>query len=115
MTKSKESVKLMIVFEGNKEWAETIAKDSGFESVVTSHAEALQIFLDFEPTHVLIGDYDVESSEKHGKGFKTYKHIKNTAEDNVIVKVMGFMDHSENPDFLRLPFSLEELKKYFQL
>lgn len=102
-------MKLLIVTSNprNGEAFATLATQNGFdEGVVASHDEALAQFLTEEPTHVLICEYEADFTA----GKQTWKDLTASALPTQRLVRCGFMACTE-PDFLRLPFGPEELRK----
>jgi DNA-binding NtrC family response regulator len=82
-------------------------KGMKFEGIAVDHADALSAFLTEEPAAVVVCDYNEKLKES--KGVETYKDIKNSASDELVLRV-GFpkLDYA---DYLQMPFDLKELKK----
>jgi hypothetical protein len=83
----------------------------------TSHEDALVAFLTEEPTHVLVGEYDHEHDRydsKFAKGYKTWKDLSVSKLPEQKLARCGFVDHTKYPDFIRLPFLIEDLLEFFK-
>lgn len=80
----------------------------GFESVIANHTDALGTFFAQELAAVIVCNYE-EKSNKEFKGVETFKDIKNSATDEIVLRI-GFskLDHA---DYLQMPFDLKELEK----
>lgn len=110
-------MKFMLVTD-NEDWArslELFLKKRGItEIIVANHDQALQKFLDLEPTHVLVGEYEDNADDKKWRGNRTWKDISNAASQDQVLRRCGFM---KNPatDFFRLPLRIEEVLKAFNI
>ncbi len=84
----------------------------GFEEVVvSSHERALERFLETGPTHVLVCEY--EAGVKTGTfalGKQTWTDITACAMPEQRLLRTGFME-CEEPDFIRVPFSQNDLRR----
>lgn len=76
------------------------------------HDKAMETFLSWKPTYILIMECESETlgSEKF-RGNATYRALKPLAGDAVIIRT-GFFDSNE-VNFVRMPFRLEELWEKF--
>jgi hypothetical protein len=108
--------KFMIV-SNNHPWAATICamvKEAGFkETMISSHEKALENFLEFSPTHVLVGEYEGETlkgSQHFGPPLNTWKDLSAAAESSQKLFRCGFMKIIAD-DFIRLPFNKKDFLK----
>jgi len=96
-------MKIMIV-SGDKAIRESIARAIYFlsengedlEFIKVNHQKALETFLVEEPMRVMISEYEEDESmgrEEHSKGYITFKDIKGSAPEDVIVIRMGFSSY----------------------
>ena len=80
------------------------------EALVSSHEEALEKFLTEEPTHVLICEYQEYLSSPGNMGLKgqqTYQDIKNSAANEVIIR-LGYSNYGYE-DYHQIPFDIKDL------
>jgi len=112
-----------MIVTGNAAWgleiANNLAMKLGFtEAIVETHEHALGKFLNFKPTHMLVGEYEAfpnaSQSAVFGPPLKTWEDIINAALSGQIIRRCGFCDLKE-PDFIRLPFGEEDFKASFNL
>lgn len=90
----------------------TIAATLGAaECKVVSHDEALAEFLEMEPTHVLVCEYEENAGAIQGfvKGKTTWKDLSASALPTQRLVRCGFMNCAA-ADFLRMPFSVDGLR-----
>ena len=77
----------------------------------SKHAATVEAIGSFQPTHVIIGEYEFEANFKpcsdFSAGWNTYALITSKFPELRRLRT-GFIDH-QYPDFLRLPFIAEEL------
>ena len=96
-------MKIMIV-SGDKAIRESIARaiyflskgGEEFEFIKVDHQEALERFLTEEPMRVIISEYEEDESigqEEHNRGHITFKDIKGSASEDVIIIRMGFSSY----------------------
>jgi DNA-binding NtrC family response regulator len=78
-----------------------------FKVVIADHAGALSAFLSEEPAAVIVCDYN--EINKEFKGAETFRDIKNSATDEIVLR-LGFAKLGY-ADYLQLPCDLKELKK----
>lgn len=86
-----------------------VCEKMNFEGIATDHAEALNAFLSEEPTAVVICDYEERCDKKEFKGAETFKDIKNSATNEIVLR-LGFSKF-DYADYLQMPFDLKELEK----
>lgn len=77
-------------------------------SEITTHDEALAVFLSGDYTHVLISDYS-EKVDKEQGGFASYRDILASATGQKIIRC-GF-EKLDYPDYIQYPFLVPELLK----
>jgi hypothetical protein len=105
--------KLLVV--GRSLISQTVARifQDDFEGVVESdHESALEKFLAEEPTHVIIFDYDEhgDGTAEFNRGLVPWRDIKNSAESSQVIVRSGFSRY-DYPDYIQLPFKLEDVRK----
>ena len=81
------------------------------EVVVSDHEHALERFLETEPTHVLVCEYEAGvSGGKFVVGKQTWADITASSLPGQRLVRTGLMECTE-PDFIRAPFLAEDLRK----
>lgn len=97
-------------------WPE-LCKKAGFEeTVVCDASEAIEVFIEENPTHVIVINY-VGVGDVPGKvydGYTAWKDISLAASPEVKVLRSGWFRQLDEPDYLRLPFREEELAAAFR-
>lgn len=107
-----------LIVTGNPGWAKAVcelAVKCGFaETLVATHEQALEKFLGFSPTHVLICEYEenkgLRNSKTFGPPLKSWEDIRNSALPEQVIRRCGFLKLDE-PDFIGLPVDEKSLKK----
>lgn len=111
-------MKLMIV-TNNQEFAVALRRyfehvEGEADVIFVSHEEALGKFLELEPSHVLVCEYEDNADDKKWLGHQTWNDLVDIASPKQVLRRCGFI---KNPaqDFIRLPFTITDLKKSFGL
>lgn len=114
-------MKKLLVVSDNKNWQSAVAKiasEVGFDEIISAeHENALAIFLEREPTHILVGEYEHEKinpNSRFAKAARTWQDLKAAAQPSQTFIRCGFSSHSYE-DYLRLPFSQDELTRAMKL
>jgi len=92
-----------------RETLKLVCEDMKYGVIAVDHENALSAFLTEEPVAVVICDYEEKGDQKYFAGMQTFKDIKNSATNEIILR-LGFskLNHA---DYLQLPCDLKELKK----
>lgn len=108
-------MKLLIVTDGGAIGALMVQVGQSFgfaEAKVASHMDALAEFLSWEPTHIIVFDYTERDTQdtRFARGRATWRDLTASASGNERMVRCGF-DAYDYPDYVRLPFKLEELRR----